>query len=95
MDHSIGDVQCLGMEDELLQCPHTNSTLSTCSDFDDASVVCQSMQFQVVKATEKLCNNNYVQPETSVQYTARIDGVHNLYSNGHVSKVYMTFPMEI
>ena len=42
-DHSIGDVQCIGSEGELLDCTHNTSVDPTCSDSNDASVVCQGM----------------------------------------------------
>ena len=42
-NHSIGDVQCIGSEGELLDCMHNTSIDPTCSDFEDASVVCQGM----------------------------------------------------
>ena len=38
---SIGDVQCLGSELELLNCSYSNSPDSSCVERDDAGVACQ------------------------------------------------------
>ena len=50
---SIGDVQCLGTESELLNCSYSNNSPdSSCVERDDAGVACQGIGLIVLPSGE-------------------------------------------